>query len=186
VPFSKDDLRKVEIDMDQDEQIYNVADDMSQIIPLLYRWILRPDVTGISPYSPMIAVMKVVKKQGPISMSAIAQALYYSKQNLTSLVDNLVKKGYVERMLDPSDRRVLNIALTESGRAFMAERKKMIKNRLVEDLSHLSEEELEHLFEAFEEVKLALPKLLGNEVPDLSKRRTDPVPMASAKKSETL
>jgi DNA-binding MarR family transcriptional regulator len=172
--------------MDHDERIYTVAEDMSQTIPLLYRWILRPDVTGISAYSPMISVMRVVNKQGPISMSSIAQALYYSKQNLTSIVDNLVREGYVERMPDPSDRRVLNIALTEQGKAFMAERKKRIKSRLVEDLSHLSEEELEHLSKAFEEVKLALPKMLGNEVPDQTKTRTAPRPMASSKKSENV
>jgi DNA-binding MarR family transcriptional regulator len=98
----------------------------------------------------------------------------------------LVREGYVERMPDPSDRRVLNIALTEQGKAFMAERKKRIKSRLVEDLSHLSEEELEHLSKAFEEVKLALPKMLGNEVPDQTKTRTAPRPMASSKKSENV
>jgi DNA-binding MarR family transcriptional regulator len=172
--------------MNEDERIYAVADDMSQTIPLLYRWILRPDVGGISAYSPMISVLRVVKKQGPISMSSIAQALYYSKQNLTSIVDNLVREGYVERLPDPSDRRVLNIALTTQGKTFMEERKKKIKSRLVEDLSRLSEEELEQLSKAFEEVKLVLPKMLGNEVLDQCKVRTAQMPMASARKSEKV
>jgi DNA-binding MarR family transcriptional regulator len=139
---------------------------------VLYRWIIRPDAAGISPYSPTIAVLKVVKRQGPISMSAIAQALYYSKQNLTNIVDQLVADGYVERMADPSDRRVLNIALTEAGRTFMARRKEMIEKRLVEDLSHLTEQELEHLSETFAEVKLALPKLLREDVPDQFRGQT--------------
>ena len=152
--------------MDNDERIYAIADDISQTIPVLYRWIIRPDATGISPYSPTIAVLKVIKNQGPISMSAIAQALYYSKQNLTNIVDQLVMDGYAERMADPSDRRVLNIALTETGLAFLSGRKEIIKKRLVEDLSHLTEKELEHLSETFAEVKSALPKLLGDATPD--------------------
>jgi DNA-binding MarR family transcriptional regulator len=179
-------LRKVDKTMDEDERIYAVADDMAQTIPVLYRWILRPDVSGISPYSPMISVLRVVKKQGPISMSSIAQALYYSKQNLTGIVDNLVRDGYVERLPDPSDRRVLNIALTAQGRTFMDERKKKIKSRLVEDLSHLSEEELESLLNAFEKVKLALPKMLGNDVLDRCNARPSQMPLASEKKPERV
>ena len=50
---------------------------------------------------PIFNVLKLVKKQGPVSMSAIAQTLYYSKQNITHIVDHLVKEGYVERLPDP-------------------------------------------------------------------------------------
>lgn len=121
--------------MNHDERIRVIAEDMSQTIPKLHRWMLRSDVKGTSTYSPMAAVLKVVKKQGPMSMSAIADALYYSKQNLTKLVDKMVKEGYVERLPDPSDRRVLRVALTTQGRTFLAGRKENIKNRMVEDLS---------------------------------------------------
>ena len=172
--------------MDNDERIYAIADDISQTIPVLYRWIIRPDATGISPYSPTIAVLKVIKNQGLLSMSAIAQALYYSKQNLTNIVDQLVADGYVERTADPADRRVLNIALTETGRAFLSRRKEIIKKRLVEDLSHLTEKELEHLSETFAEVKSALPKLLGDDTPDQFRGRSVPRPVVPyAKKQET-
>ena len=151
--------------MDHDEKVYAIADGITQTIPMLYRWIIRPDATGISSYSPMIAVLKVVKSQGPISMSAIALELSYSKQNLTNIVDQLVGEGYVERLPDASDRRVLNISLTEHGKMFMAERRERVKNRLIEDLSHLSDEELDHLSEAFEEVKAVLPKILQHDRP---------------------
>jgi MarR family 2-MHQ and catechol resistance regulon transcriptional repressor len=134
----------------------------------------------------MISVMEVVKNQGPMSMSSIAQALYYSKQNLTSIVDNLVREGHVERLPDPSDRRVLNIALTAQGRTFMEERKKKIKGRLVGDLSHLSEEELERLSKAFDDIKLVLPKMLGNDALDRCRARTVQVPQASTKRTEKL
>ena len=153
--------------MNHDERIRVIADDISQTIPKLHRWMLRSDIEGNSPYSPMAAVLKVVKKQGPISMSAIADALYYSKQNLTKLVDKMVKEGYVERLPDPSDRRVSRVALTMQGRTFLAGRKENIKNRMVEDLSHISEEDLERLFETFEQVKHTLPILIGKANPQV-------------------
>ncbi len=149
--------------MDHDERISLLAEDVFQTIPVLYRWILRPDSTGMSPFSPRIAVLSVVKKQGPISMSGIASALSYSKQNLTKIVDQLFEEGYVERTPDTLDRRVLFISLTEAGRTFMIERKARMKDRLVEDLSELTDEELDRLFDTFERVKSALPRIISNE-----------------------
>lgn len=146
--------------MNQDEWIFALADDMIQELSALHRWILRSDGTGINTNLPIFNVLKLVKKQGPISMSAIAQTLYYSKQNLTHIVDHLVKEGYVERLPDPSDRRVLNIVITDRGRKFMAENIEVLKNRLVEDLSHLSEEDLKRLSKGIAEVKAVLPKIL--------------------------
>jgi DNA-binding MarR family transcriptional regulator len=149
--------------MDQDEWIFAVADDMIQELSALHRWILRSDGTGINTNLPIFNVLKLVKKKGPISMSAIAQTLYYSKQNLTHIVDHLVKEGFVERMPDPSDRRVVNIVITDQGRKFMAENMEVLKNRLVENLSHLSEEDLMRLSKAIAEIKVVLPKIMHRD-----------------------
>lgn len=142
-----------------------MADDMIQTVPALYKWFLRSDGTGINTKLPIYNVLKFIQREGPISMSAVAQALYYSKQNLTHIVDQLVKDGLVERISDPSDRRVLKIAVTDQGRTFITQNKETLKNRLVEDLSHLNEEDLGQLSEAFKTVKKRLPKMLHPDRP---------------------
>lgn len=151
--------------LDHTERIDAIADIMFQTIPVIYRRVIRPDACGISPVTPSISVLVVLKRQGPTSMSSIAQALSYSKQNLTKIVDQLVEDGYVERLPDQTDRRVLNISLTEKGRSVMAERRERMKSRLVEDLAHLTDEELEYLYATFERVRIALPMLLGDQRP---------------------
>jgi DNA-binding MarR family transcriptional regulator len=155
--------QEVEKIMDQEKRISAMADDMIITVPALYKWFLRSDGTGINTNLPMYNVLKFVLREGPVSMSAIAQALYYSKQNLTYIVDQLVKEGHVERMPDPSDRRVLKIVITDRGRTFIDENKEILKNRLVEDLSRLSEEDLKSLFKAFADVKKVLPKILHRD-----------------------
>jgi DNA-binding MarR family transcriptional regulator len=92
-------------------------------------------------------------------MSAIAQALSYSKQSLTVIVDQLEKDGLVERLPDPTDRRVSKIALTDKGKSLMARRKEALKNRISVDLSHLSQKDLEHLAMGLEEIRAVLPKI---------------------------
>jgi DNA-binding MarR family transcriptional regulator len=49
-------------------------------------------------------------------LSAIIQRLGVSKQAAGHLVDTLVTRGYLDRSVDPQDRRRLTITLTERGR----------------------------------------------------------------------
>jgi DNA-binding MarR family transcriptional regulator len=53
-------------------------------------------------------------------LSAIIERLGLSKQAAGQLVDNLVARGYLERAVDPDDRRRLVVTLTNRGRAAAA------------------------------------------------------------------
>lgn len=51
------------------------------------------------------------------TMTAIADALSIRVSSLTTAVNTLVRKGYLERGGEPGDRRVIRIRLTEKGEA---------------------------------------------------------------------
>src|SRR5437762_353261 len=57
---------------------------------------------------------------GDVPLSPLARELRISKQNAGQLVDTLVMRGYLEREVDPQDRRRLNVGLTPRGRAAAA------------------------------------------------------------------
>ena len=50
------------------------------------------------------------------SMANIAQGLGTSPSACTQVVDNLVKKALLERLAEPTDRRVVYVDLSDSGR----------------------------------------------------------------------
>ena len=50
----------------------------------------------------------------------LIRQLGVSKQAASQLVDVLVLRGYLDRQVDPEDRRRMTIALTERGRAAAA------------------------------------------------------------------
>jgi len=50
-------------------------------------------------------------------LGALSQALKLDKSAITGLVDRLEKKGLAVRRTTPTDRRAINIYLTEEGRA---------------------------------------------------------------------
>ena len=52
-----------------------------------------------------------------LPLSELVKQLGVSKQAAGQLVDTLVLRGYLERTVDPEDRRKLTVALTERGRA---------------------------------------------------------------------
>lgn len=52
----------------------------------------------------------------PRTMSQVAMDLNITVGALTAAVNNLVRKGYVSRARDESDRRIVNISLTKRGK----------------------------------------------------------------------
>lgn len=57
---------------------------------------------------------------GAVPLGQLVRELRVSKQAAGQLVDLLVLRGYLDRTVDPEDRRKLSVALTERGRAAAA------------------------------------------------------------------
>jgi DNA-binding MarR family transcriptional regulator len=52
----------------------------------------------------------------PLPMGEAAGQLHCDPSNVTGLVDRLEKRGLIERVPSPSDRRVRHLVLTDEGR----------------------------------------------------------------------
>jgi len=101
---------------------------------------------------------------GPLTMHELAGRMDISPSAATQLVDRLVQHQLVDRVPDPTDRRVLRVAISESAaevvRAFEMERSR----RLAGLLAALSEDELETLTSLAERIaRSALPGPAGPE-----------------------
>lgn len=71
------------------------------------------------------------------SMSEIAKNLHITMGTLTVAINNLVKKGYVERFKSEHDRRIVKVGLTKPGKKVYAIHEKFhrdLANVLVKDL----------------------------------------------------
>lgn len=64
-------------------------------------------------------VLEAVWHLGPLSHGDISRKLLKSSGNVTTVIDNLVKRGLVRREGDERDRRVSRVALTEAGRSLL-------------------------------------------------------------------
>ena len=57
----------------------------------------------------------------PMRMSELADRLGIARRSATSVVDELERRGLVERRPDPTDRRGVAVAVTAAGRSALAE-----------------------------------------------------------------
>jgi len=73
----------------------------------------------------------------PLTLTQLAERHCCGRSNVTALIDRLEADGYVERSVDPNDRRTVRAALTPAGRAayeragaILAEHERAIDERL--------------------------------------------------------
>jgi DNA-binding MarR family transcriptional regulator len=140
-----------------------ITENLITIHPLLYKSISRPlrNQTSITPGG--MFVMGNLKHYGMLSMSDIGKCLSMPKPHITVIVDKLIEEGYVERKSDPNDRRIVNILLTEKGRADFESIKLAVSENLKSKLLTLSDEELDKLELASQQVKEILISILAKE-----------------------
>lgn len=64
-------------------------------------------------------VLEAVHHLGPLNQKTLGEKLLKSGGNITLVIDNLERCGFVERHRDPNDRRAMLIYLTEKGSDFI-------------------------------------------------------------------
>ena len=84
------------------------------------------------------------------NMSAIAKKLNITVGSLTTAMNSLVKKHYVDRNRSEEDRRVVNIRLTAKGRKAYDHHKQFHDQMTEAVISHLSGQEVEVLAHALD------------------------------------
>ncbi len=65
--------------------------------------------------SSQFGVLEALYHLGPLHQHELAAKILKSSGNLTLVIDNLVKRGLVERERDDTDRRYITVCLTEAG-----------------------------------------------------------------------
>ncbi|MEI7524191.1 MAG: MarR family transcriptional regulator [Mariniphaga sp.] len=140
-----------------------IAENLLAIHPLLYKSISKPlkNKSSITPGG--MFVMGILKRNGMLSMSDIGNYLSMPKPHVTVIIDRLIEEEYVLRQNDPNDRRVVNILLTDKGISEFEELKEALSLNLKSKLVLLSEEELEQLSKASQQMKEILISILSKE-----------------------
>ena len=90
-------------------------------------------------------VLDILFHFGPLPLGQIAEKILKSEGNMTTVVDNLERRGLVRRERNERDRRVVTLSLTEAGRHVIEKILPQHIQAIVEEMSILTPEEQETL-----------------------------------------
>ena len=91
------------------------------------------------------SVMEALLHCGPLSQQEVGHKILRSRGNITMVVDNLEKRGLVQRERDEDDRRVVVVSLTQAGRELISRIFPQHVTDIVAEMSILTVEEQETL-----------------------------------------
>ena len=88
-----------------------------------------------------IHTIEAIGMYTPRTMTEVACSLNITLGTLTAAINNLVKKGYVERKKSEADRRIVNIQLTKKGKLAYRVHQKFHTDMVKATIEGLTEEE---------------------------------------------
>ena len=65
--------------------------------------------------APQWSVLNVLHEQGSFPQTQIGEQLHWEKATIGDIVENLLKKGLVDRRISEQDRRAYSVSITHAG-----------------------------------------------------------------------
>ena len=103
------------------------------------------DVSELRATAGQIRLLRILITQERCTMQELAEALGVAQPSVTAMVKRLLAQGFVERVHDEKDWRLVWVFPTERGQRAVAFYSQMRRANLQRRLAQLDEEELAHL-----------------------------------------
>jgi DNA-binding MarR family transcriptional regulator len=101
---------------------------------------------GLTPS--MASALASIERTGPISLGELAAVEQVAPPSLTRIVGRLEDAEWVERVIDPADRRIARVEITETGRRLLHKVRSRKTAFLARRLAALSDADREILADA--------------------------------------
>jgi DNA-binding MarR family transcriptional regulator len=110
---------------------------------------------NLSPASGLVLSI-LADSSTPLPPHEIAERLIISRATVTGLVDSLERHGYAQRIPHRSDRRMLLVELTETGRQVAAAFRPIVHQNQKEWLQVLNADDQQHLISSLHQLQARL------------------------------
>ncbi|MBY0756749.1 MarR family transcriptional regulator [Clostridium sardiniense] len=99
------------------------------------------------------AVLEVLYSKGDLKICQIIDSILTTSGNITVIIKNLEKEGFVKKLKDPEDSRAVLISLTEKGREIIESILPKHFENIKNIFSVLDEEEKEQLIKTLSKIR---------------------------------
>ena len=135
----------------------DLADRLRLVVTRLARRLRQQSGVGESPTQ--LSALATVERRGSITLGALAEAERVKPPTMTAAVTRLEADGLLARQVDESDRRIVRVTITPTGRKLLARNRSRKTAELERRLVRLSPEDRRTLDRAV----VVLDRLLEQE-----------------------
>ncbi len=133
---------------------------LMEVFPLCQKVILNTfDCRDLGFTKTQLSILFALTAETKLTMSELAAYIVSSKEQTTRAVAPLVQEGYLERTHDESNRKLVLVRLTDSGRRIMEHKQQELREILTAKTEQLSDEDKENFFKALDTTLQILKKL---------------------------
>ncbi len=117
----------------------------SNYVNYIYSLLGEPDTPKI-----YIMILLTLKKFGAMPISRIGEWIGIARPNMTAIIDGMTDRGWINRSSSPTDRRIINIEMTETGKKYMDGFIERLYPVMQEQFSMLSDEDVKKMVTSLE------------------------------------
>ncbi len=134
--------------------IDRILENLLLVLPIFHKRLLRMDLGGVTGNLTRLhlGIMGMLSERG-MTVSELANISAVPKSQMTLLIDQLVRLGIVERHSDATDRRIINLTLTNHGLVLLEDLKRKVQENIKTRWSGLTPEELAEMSRALETLR---------------------------------
>ena len=106
--------------------------------------------TGLT--TPQVVVLQAVRDLGEVTSGQLSRRVSLSQATVTSILDRLESRGFVERYRNDVDRRIVHSRLTRQGQAVLRRAPPLLHERFTEAFQRLSPERQNRILATLDEI----------------------------------
>ncbi len=103
-------------------------------------------------------MLRYLRNTGSCTSTELAETFCVAKSSITAIVSKLSDKGLIQRLPERSDRRVINLELTEEGARMCQIMEEQVQQILLGIINHFEMEEATVFIETYEKLAEELTK----------------------------
>lgn len=97
-------------------------------------------------------VLKSLKENPDLNQAELAEKVFKDNASITRIIDLLVKSGYVEREINPNDRRKFNLNITSIGNKILTETHTIVLQNRKTALNSIAENDIQIMSETLQKI----------------------------------
>lgn len=137
------------------------ADRLNQVMPLIIKEFTRRQANELYQGKitlPQFLILNFLSGQDESKMKDLAHFMGVTTAAMTGIVDRLVRYGYVTRVFDPKDRRIIKIRLLTKGLELVRKISQQRRRMIIKIFDKISGTDRQDYLRILEQIKSVLSK----------------------------